>query len=444
MIPDRPPKLLLWVYVVGTIALALLCLAGAAGDFYAARPEWWKLALFALLAGLLELMVVPLAEGGGVAASFAAYFAGLLVLGPSIIVCVAAPITLLTELLPARRKPLRAAFNASHTVLSLTGAGWVYETLGGMVGQVVVPRDLPALFGTALSLWAMETGWVALAASLERRRKVGRWLRASLVPMLTLDAALASVGLLLALLYQSRSDLVAQQGWQGPALLILIALIPSGLLFYAYRLQGHVRQVYEESLRTLASLLERKVEGRDAGHGVKVAALAAAMAQAMELPPQEVEQIRYAGFLHDIGKVAVPSSMLARGRAQGGTEAYPLRLHPEIGEQILKPIHFLRPAARMVRAHHERWDGLGYPDGLRGEEIPLGARILSIANAYVGMTSVLPPEKALGRIRQAAGARFDPYLAEVLAILLHESGELAASEQPNWQVALGRMPHWML
>jgi len=444
MIRGRRGRLALWLYVGGVIAAAAGALTWAVNHPGPAPLGLWELGLFVVLAGVLEMMVVPLAEGGGVAASFAVYFAGLLVLGPGTIACVAALVGLFTEGVLGRTRLVRSAFNASHSVLSLVAAGWVYQRLGGSVGQVWMPQHIPAVVGAALCLWALETGWVAAAVSLERGGRGGRWLRLSLGPMLALDSALASVGLLLALLYQSRFDLVGRGGWQGPALLGLIAVVPSGLLYYAYRLQGHLRQVYGQSLRTLGALLERKGEGREAGHGEKVAALAAGMAQAAELSPRQVEQIRYAGFLHDIGKVGVPGAVLATSRDQFTGEAPLLRLHPEIGAQILTPISFLGPAAQMVRHHHERWDGLGYPDGLRHEGIPLGARLLSIANAYVGMGDTLTPEQALTRLRQAAGSRFDPGLVEVLAGLLQESGELGVAPAQARRLVAGRLPYWML
>jgi HD-GYP domain-containing protein (c-di-GMP phosphodiesterase class II) len=140
----------------------------------------------------------------------------------------------------------------------------------------------------------------------------------------------------------------------------------------------------------------------------------------------------------------VPASLLAKSRDHFAKEAPPLRLHSQMGAQILAPIHFLTPAAQMVRAHHERWDGLGYPDGLRHEDIPLGARLLSIANAYVGMTETLTPSQAAGRLCQAAGARFDPDQVEVLARLLAEMGELEQAPRTAPQLAGGRLPHWML
>jgi putative nucleotidyltransferase with HDIG domain len=292
---------------------------------------------------------------------------------------------------------------------------------------------VPAIVLAVVVLWVLETGWVAAAVALERGGKVWRRLRASLGPMLALDGALASVGLLLALLYQNGWQLLGETtagepGYQGALLLAGVTLIPSGVLYYAYRLQGHLRQVYAESLQTLGALMEAKVEGGQPGHGERVAALAAAMAQALELPAGEVEQVRYAGYLHDIGKVGVPAELLQRGRSSFTGEAAPVRLHPHLGAQILAPIHFLGPAAEMVQAHHERWDGLGYPVGRRGAAIPLGARLLSLADAYVSLTAepgtpagsavALSTDHILALLRESAGSRYDPDLVATLGHVL--------------------------
>jgi len=173
--------------------------------------------------------------------------------------------------------------------------------------------------------------------------------------------------------------------------------------------------------------VEAKLADTQPGHGARVAALAVQLAQALELPPDQVEQIRYASYLHDIGKVGVPSRFLHRRRDLFSGDPQPLRLHPELGAQILTPIHFLGPAAEIVRAHHERWDGLGYPRGLRQRNIPLGARVLAIADAYVGL-SHHSPHQSLSRLRQAAGSRFDPALVDTLAEALEHCSEPAAQQ----------------
>jgi len=420
-------------YVGLTIAGGVVALAHSLVSNGAAELGIWELAIFIGLAGLLDAMVVPMAGVGAMAASFAVFFGGVLAVGAAPTAWVAALAVLWSEGMMRRRPLARAAFNASHSVLSLLAVGWLYGLLGGEPGRVVLSgwRPVGAIAVAAVGLWLLETGWVSVAMALEKGGGLGRRLGLAAGPGLAWDGALASVGLLLALLYQSRWQLLEQGSWSSTGGLFLVAtvLIPCGLLYYAWRLQGSLQQVYSQSLRTLGALLEAKVEGSQPGHGEQVAKLAASLGERLELAPAQVEQLRYAGYLHDIGKVGVPTSLLSRGREQYGGEPEAVRLHATIGAGILSPVRFLGPAAEMVKAHHERWDGLGYPVGLQQGQIPLGARVLALANAYVGMThspsQPLTPEQALHRLRQAAGSRFDPEVVELLAELLYASHEVA-------------------
>jgi hypothetical protein len=310
-----------------------------------------ELGLFIALAGILDVMVVPVPGGGAMAASFAVFFAGVLALGAQPTAWVAALAVMWSEGVVRRRPVSRACFNASHSVLSLLAVGWVYGALGGQVGWVELKQHWVAVVGAALVLWALETGWASMAVALERGGRLWRRLRSWVGPGLAWDGGLASVGLLLALLYQSRWHLVGHSGWQGALLLGATVLIPSALLYYAYRLQESLQEVYSQSLRTLGALLEAKVEGSQLGHGERVAALAAGLSESLELPHREVAQIRYAGYLHDIGKVGVPSTLLSRSRDRFEGEPEAVKLHAQIGAGILSPIRFLQPAAQIVTSH---------------------------------------------------------------------------------------------
>ena len=176
----------------------------------------------------------------------------------------------------------------------------------------------------------------------------------------------------------------------------------------------------EARLQAAASLA-RAVDERDAytgRHSYVVGELAARVARLLGLETDEVELVRLAGSLHDLGKLAVPEEILRKPGALSDGELLVLRRHPQIGFRMLRSLG-VEPVSQWVLHHHERWDGRGYPHGLGGEEIPLGSRILFVADAYDAMTSdrVYRPrvdhEDAIAELERCAGTQFDP---EVVAI----------------------------
>ncbi len=136
-----------------------------------------------------------------------------------------------------------------------------------------------------------------------------------------------------------------------------------------------------------------------------------------------------AGQLHDVGKVAIPETILQKPAALTAEEWDVMRTHPAVGADVVSRIPALRPLAPVIRAHHERWDGQGYPDQLTGEAIPLGARILAVADAYQTMIvdrpyqPARPPAGALAELRRCAGSQFDPQVVDVLLRLLPQREE---------------------
>ena len=153
-------------------------------------------------------------------------------------------------------------------------------------------------------------------------------------------------------------------------------------------------------------------------HLSMVADLAVAVARRLGLPDTEIEQVRHAADLHDVGKVAIPDAILNKPGPLDDDEWVFMRRHTIIGERIVAAAPSLREVAALVRASHERHDGQGYPDGLRGEEIPLGARIVAVCDAFDAMTAdrpyraALPAEVAINELRSCAGAQFDPRVVE--------------------------------
>ena len=188
-------------------------------------------------------------------------------------------------------------------------------------------------------------------------------------------------------------------------------------------LQHALEVVQEKRLRdaaiieTLASAVEAK-DRYTGGHAHRVAALATKIADHLDPSLGTNEQLRYGFVLHDVGKIGVPEAILQKQGHLSADEWVLMRAHPLIGLNIISPLGFGSDVESVVRNHHERWDGHGYPDGLEAEEIPIGARIFSVADAYDAMTTDRPYRKgvrrgsALNEIRREAGAQFDPDVVE--------------------------------
>jgi len=183
---------------------------------------------------------------------------------------------------------------------------------------------------------------------------------------------------------------------------------------------------YRETLQSLAFALDARGSGLD-GRTLRVTALALALAAELGIAEgsQEWNDLERASLLHDVGKFAIPSSILYKTTSLSPEEWQEMRQHPEIGWSMLRQAESLAGAAEIVRAHHERYDGGGYPRGLRGEEIPRGARIFAVADAFDAITSDRPYRDArahavaVKEIMANSGSQFDP---EVVAALLRVLG----------------------
>ncbi|MCS7234485.1 MAG: GAF domain-containing protein [Armatimonadota bacterium] len=197
---------------------------------------------------------------------------------------------------------------------------------------------------------------------------------------------------------------------------------------------AELEQAYIDAVLSLA----RAVDARDAytaDHSERMARWAETVARRMGCSPSEVREVRWAALLHDIGKLGVPDAVLRKPGPLAPEEWEVVRRHPVLGEEILKPVRRLAGVAKLVRHHQERWDGNGYPDGLRGEQIPLGARILAVVDAYTAMTDHRPyrparsHEEAVAELRRCAGAQFDPEVVRAFVEALQS--EQTPSRSPS-------------
>jgi putative nucleotidyltransferase with HDIG domain len=201
------------------------------------------------------------------------------------------------------------------------------------------------------------------------------------------------------------------------------------------QLQAALRDLersYDITLQTLGNALDIK-ERQTEGHSKRVTAFTMAIARAMGLPPESVATIARGAFLHDIGKMAIPDKILNKPGRLDVDETAIMREHCFKGYQIIEKIPFLVDAREIVYAHHERFDGSGYPRGLKGKEIPLGAKIVAVANTLDSITSDLPYRAARSlaiarkEIRDWSGRQFDPEVVEVFQQMPDEIFESLSS-----------------
>jgi ribonuclease P protein subunit RPR2 len=206
-----------------------------------------------------------------------------------------------------------------------------------------------------------------------------------------------------------------------------------GVLYSAERVRSReleaalerAREMYLATMKSLAQVVEAK-DPTTRGHLDRTAHYGLALARRVDPALAARPEVAYGFFLHDIGKVGIPESILCKTGPLNELEWIVMRSHPHVGAKIVEPIPFMGDAVEIVRSHHERFDGSGYPGGLRGEDIPLGARIFAIADAFDAMTSdrpyrrSLPIDEAVGRIRAGAGTQFDPACVEAFVDLATE------------------------
>jgi len=198
------------------------------------------------------------------------------------------------------------------------------------------------------------------------------------------------------------------------------------------RLYHQVQNLFLSTIKSLAAAVDAK-DAYTHGHSEDMAELVAMLAAEMKLPPQEEEKVRLAGLLHDIGKIGIPDAILQKPGALDASERAIMMTHASLGASIIDRPGPLRDLVTIVRHHHERYDGQGYPDGLRGDAIPIGAAILSVADAFDAMTShrayhaARDVDSALEELQRHAGTQFHPAVVEALVRIVERERRVGSS-----------------
>ena len=317
---------------------------------------------------------------------------------------------------PQRPRPAFALFQVALMTIAAAAAEGVYHS-AWFEGSAVETTIRLAV--ATLALFLINTAPIAAwKASTEHQRFAGVWLFTS---FWSFPHYLAGAGIARAV-----SSAAHYVGWQtvlltGP----VVYLIYRSYRLYLNRLEAekrHAEEVASLHLRTIEALA-LAIEAKDHtthDHLQRVQIYASELADALDLSAEEQQALQAAALLHDIGKLAVPEHIISKPGRLTPEEFDKMKIHPIVGAEILERVRFPYPVAPIVRAHHEKWDGSGYPNGLKGESIPIGARILAAVDCLDALASdrqyrrALPLAEAMKVVRSEAGSAFDPRVVDAL------------------------------
>ena len=328
------------------------------------------------------------------------------------------------------KSPYLPLFNGANLGLSAAAASLAFAAVDGAVGYS--PSGLaPILAAGATAAVVYEVANIlmtSVGARLKYGLKLRSFWRSEIVSLLQSLAVLIGLGLAIAAVY-----------YQAGVVSVVLLFAPLFAAQYMFKLlvreRDHVQRQtelsdqYLEMNIGLAAAMVVLLDSKDeytADHSAAVAMYCRDMAQAVGMSEQEVEEIHVAGLLHDLGKVGTPDAILGKSEALSPDEWQHIRRHPETGAEVLSNLATYRNVADIVRYHHERLDGSGYPEGLRGEGIPEASKILAVADSYHAMTSDRPYRparssfEALKELRSVAGVSLDQRYVEALAQVLRD------------------------
>lgn len=361
----------------------------------------------AILASEFLAVVVP--DGPTVSLSYPLSVAAIVYFGPALAALVSAISMLPSLVVGPRRKPLLFAFNLGLLVLCTSVAGLLFLRLGGVplavqhaaLGGHLLGAILPMVAAATVGVLA-NAAILAIGFSIRQGRPMGSmFLEMASDWMLPSQAMLGLVGVAIA-------QVLAAVGPWGLALFIAPLLVAR----QTYQQSVRLREAYADTISSLVAALEAK-DAYTKGHSVRVAEYAVKIATSMQFPPKRVARVEYAALLHDLGKVGVSRRVLAKETRLSDDEYAEIKRHPDIGAHIVADVPYLADLVPFIEHHHERIDGRGYGQGMVGEEIPLEARILAVADSYDAMTSVRPyrsamsHEDAIEELRANRGTQFD-------------------------------------
>jgi len=391
-------------------------------------PPVWELLVFVLLALLCGGKKITLLQragaedAGSMSLGFVLTFTSMLRFGPTAALLIGGIACLTSALYPKRQPFYQLAFNVCLGLFECGLGSLAFYVINGQTLKMQMPGTFIAIVAATLVNYAINTGGVAIIIALCTGQKpYPLWKETFLwtAPSYFAGACISSLAIKLGgdnlgsiLLCGSP---VAYLTYRSYAVYMARAQEKQQHIEELQDSQAHLADLYLATIKSLALAIDAKDQYTHQ-HILRVQRYAVATAKQLGITGAELEGVNTGALLHDIGKLGVPEYVLLKPGRLTEEEFDKIKKHPEIGAAILDPVEFPWPVLPGVKYHHEKWDGTGYPEGLSGENIPLVARILAVADVYDALTSsrsyrgAWTHERALGVIRKDAGTHFDPVI----------------------------------
>ena len=418
------------IYIGAIAALGLVVLVANSINVPTSAIDPVMFVVILVLVGIAQRNPVVLFRSSAISVAFAVKIAAYVLFGTPVALWATVVVVAVNAYTPKPKPARKIIFNFGGMMLSTYLASSTYQLVGGMVPPgAFVPTMLAVAVSAAVYFAANSALTAAVITLTSNSRFVDVWMQ-NFAWMPVNYLATAVNGAALALAYQSL-------GVIG----VIVFVLPLGIAWYSFRLYMMKSTQVRERNRELVSLnenLHRTTERLEASHVSVIAALlgslaakerseghsddtmkhALAVAKSLGLGPDEIAAVNLGTLFHDIGKIGIPEHILQKPTALTDAEWAEMKTHPVIGANLIGEVPNLERIRPIVLAHHEHYDGSGYPNGLKGDEIPLAAQIISVADTYEAMTSTRPYREALGHaeavaeLRRVAGSQLNPIVVE--------------------------------
>lgn len=410
-------SLKLKVYIGAVTGLAIALFIYLAPSLSLTTDMWWVLTFFIVLSTVAEFMPVDLPVGGNVTIGFPIDFVVILVYGPATAIVVTVFGALIGEIVGGKTRWYKIVFNIAQYASSAGIAGMVYQGLGGVAGAANLSNYIIPAAICAIVYYLINSNLFMIVISIAEEVSILSVWKNRIRGIIATYIALAPIGFVMAMVYVTI-------GIWG----IILFFFPLILARRSFELYTKMRKMYLETIRALAAAIDAK-DPYTKGHSERVTRTSVALAQELNLPERGIDNLEYAALLHDIGKIGIDERILGKDDDLTEEEFKRIKEHTIMGAKIIEPVEFLKDSYKTIYHHHERYDGDGYPDGLKGEDIPISSRIIAVADAYDAMGSDRPyrkklkQDKIMTELTEQSGKQFDPEVVKALLSVLSRERE---------------------